>query len=401
MPNENYLLDELNIGEYSNPFVFDPFFEWLKNKTNLKKLEVRKPVVFSEYEQTTLNIGSVRIKLKEIYGMSLGVCGATGSGKTNTMAVILEEFTKYNIPFTIFDQNRDFISLRKKTGMWEHFKKVQAKKIDESKIEIQEFDKKFKRLKSIYIAPHTEEYIEELATHDFIGHPDRILKPVIYEESRTLSETAKKIIIQKYFLNIFKIGDQLYDAGKQACRAMVIDEFGSYCPQNILIREESYITNHFIDTMQKIAREGRKYGVFVIAGYQRPQDVNKKFLTQTQRFIIMRTTATTEQDIIKQYIKIVGEARREKVKAIMNSVPNLESGEFIPIIPGIHPKKEKCRMRYSEHGGITPTVDMARKNVKNITANDLGKYAKYVYGEKDTEKKKKYEVVDIDEDTDN
>jgi len=60
-----------------------------------------------------LNISSeIKLDLKKVIGKCISVLGITGSGKTNTSAVILEEMLKYKYPMTIVDIDGEYWGLK-------------------------------------------------------------------------------------------------------------------------------------------------------------------------------------------------------------------------------------------------------------------------------------------------
>lgn len=46
---------------------------------------------------------------------------------------------------------------------------------------------------------------------------------------------------------------------------------------------------------ERIAKEGRKYGVSILAVSQRPSDVSKTFLSQCNNFIVLRLTNESDK----------------------------------------------------------------------------------------------------------
>lgn len=63
----------------------------------------------------TLNISSgINLDLKKVIGKCISVLGITGSGKTNTSAVLLEEMLKYKYPMTIVDIDGEYWGLKEK-----------------------------------------------------------------------------------------------------------------------------------------------------------------------------------------------------------------------------------------------------------------------------------------------
>ncbi len=73
---------------------------------------------------------------------------------------------------------------------------------------------------------------------------------------------------------------------------------------------------------ERIAKEGRKYGVSLLVVSQRPSDVSKTILSQCNNFIILRLTNDRDQSVIKSLIP-------DSLKSILECLPILDTGESI------------------------------------------------------------------------
>lgn len=78
--------------------------------------------------------------------------------------------------------------------------------------------------------------------------------------------------------------------------ALFCDEAHLYIPQN----SESSIDVRGLHNFERIAKEGRKYGVSLVVISQRPADVSKTVLSQCGNFIAMRLTNPDDQNVIKR-----------------------------------------------------------------------------------------------------
>lgn len=81
--------------------------------------------------------------------------------------------------------------------------------------------------------------------------------------------------------------------------ALLCDEAHLYIPQRNLADSADAIS---IDIFERIAKEGRKYGVSLIVISQRPSEVNKTMLSQCSNFISMRLTNADDQSVIKKLL---------------------------------------------------------------------------------------------------
>ena len=78
--------------------------------------------------------------------------------------------------------------------------------------------------------------------------------------------------------------------------SMFCDEAHLYLPTN----PDDNINEKGLHNFERIAKEGRKYGVALVVISQRPSDVNKTILSQCGNFIAMRLTNPEDQNVIKR-----------------------------------------------------------------------------------------------------
>ena len=63
---------------------------------------------------------------------------------------------------------------------------------------------------------------------------------------------------------------------------------------------DSSVEERGLSNFQRVAKEGRKYGVSLVIISQRPSDVNKTGLSQCGNFISMRLSNPDDQNVIKR-----------------------------------------------------------------------------------------------------
>lgn len=80
--------------------------------------------------------------------------------------------------------------------------------------------------------------------------------------------------------------------------ALLCDEAHLYIPANA--REG--VENSSLRSFERIAKEGRKYGVGLVVITQRPSEVNHTVLSQSSNFIAMRLTNIDDQNVIKRLL---------------------------------------------------------------------------------------------------
>lgn len=89
---------------------------------------------------------------------------------------------------------------------------------------------------------------------------------------------------------------QWMDEEKRHPIAFFCDEAHLYLPTN----SDNNINEKGLHNFERIAKEGRKYGVALVVISQRPSDVNKTILSQCGNFIAMRLTNPEDQNVIKK-----------------------------------------------------------------------------------------------------
>lgn len=115
---------------------------------------------------------------------------------------------------------------------------------------------------------------------------------------------------------------------------IVYEEAHKYAPKSDLSK---YRTSK--EAIERIAKEGRKYGVTLLLASQRPSEISETIFSQCNTFISMRLTNPDDQNYVKRLLP-------DTVGDITNLLPSLKEGEALIMgdsisIPSIV-KIEKC-----------------------------------------------------------
>jgi len=94
---------------------------------------------------------------------------------------------------------------------------------------------------------------------------------------------------------IFSIQQWMEDEKRHPI-ALFCDEAHLYIPANL----KGGMEEKGLQSFERIAKEGRKYGISLVVISQRPSDVNKTILSQCGNFIAMRLTNPDDQNVIKR-----------------------------------------------------------------------------------------------------
>lgn len=80
--------------------------------------------------------------------------------------------------------------------------------------------------------------------------------------------------------------------------AIFCDEAHLYIPANT----EKSVDSTSLFTFERISKEGRKYGIGLVVISQRPSEVNRTVLSQSNNFIAMRLTNVDDQTVVKRLL---------------------------------------------------------------------------------------------------
>lgn len=103
--------------------------------------------------------------------------------------------------------------------------------------------------------------------------------------------------------------------------ALLCDEAHLYMPQRNMADSADDIS---LDIFERIAKEGRKYGVSLIVISQRPSEVNKTMLSQCSNFVSMRLTNAEDQSVIKRLLP-------DSLGGFSDILPTLDTGEALVV----------------------------------------------------------------------
>ncbi|MCU6795011.1 DUF853 family protein [Paenibacillus sp. WQ 127069] len=96
---------------------------------------------------------------------------------------------------------------------------------------------------------------------------------------------------------VFSI-QQWIDKDKIHPIALFCDEAHLYIPANV----QQGVEASSLLSFERIAKEGRKYGVGLVVITQRPSEVNRTVLSQSSNFIAMRLTNADDQSVVKKLL---------------------------------------------------------------------------------------------------
>ncbi|TCU64442.1 hypothetical protein EV204_1241 [Tissierella praeacuta] len=109
------------------------------------------------------------------------------------------------------------------------------------------------------------------------------------------------------------------DSNKRTPFTLLCDEAHLYLP----VKDDAdSAQKQALYNFERIAKEGRKYGVSLFVVSQRPSDVSKTILSQCNNFIVLRLTNDRDQNVVKNLIP-------DSLKGVTDNLPILDVGEAL------------------------------------------------------------------------
>ncbi len=114
---------------------------------------------------------------------------------------------------------------------------------------------------------------------------------------------------------------QWMDKEKRHPISLFCDEAHLYIPHR---QESNSISREALNSFERIAKEGRKYGVGLVIVSQRPAEVNRTVLSQCNNFVAMRLTNAEDQSVIKRLLP-------DSLGGFSELLPILDIGEALVV----------------------------------------------------------------------
>lgn len=153
---------------------------------------------------------------------------------------------------------------------------------------------------------YTEANMSNITIIDLSGIPFEVLSLVVSLISRLVFDFC-------FHYKSFKKED------KEVPYLLVLEEAHNYIPQSQGAKYHSVKKS-----IERIAKEGRKYGLSLMIVSQRPSEISETIFSQCNNFVAMRLTNPTDQQYVKRLMP-------DSVSAITDSLPVLERQEALII----------------------------------------------------------------------
>jgi len=372
------------------------------------------------------------------------ILAKTGSGKSYTSGVIVEELLERDVPLFIVDPHGEYASMKDPNQSLEEKKRMEffnitpkgyrnkirvyvppsspltdkadgILRLDGLNITAEEIIELagltnptahallYQAIKNLKGSNYTiEDIIEEVTEikHNskwaVLGHLEKILESGLFARDFTpinlLLQNGKAIVLdmrgtppEHQDLIVSRVCNELFELRKRdevPAGMIVIEEAHNFIPERGFGKAVS------TQILRTIASEGRKFGLGLLVISQRPARVDKNVVSQCNTQIILRVTNPNDISAIKKGVEgltsdTVDEIRRLPPGTAMVVSPELER----PVIVNI-------RVRRSQHGGASVNI------VKQINMKERKEKRKLIFRDRDKNKNKD-SSKDRDEEKDN
>ena len=148
---------------------------------------------------------------------------------------------------------------------------------------------------------------------DLSGVPFEVLSITVSLISRILFEFGY------YYkrLRVFKNPEE--EVNNDIPLLLVYEEAHKYVPNNDLAKYRASK-----ESIERIAKEGRKYGVSLLLASQRPSEISETIFSQCNNFLALRLTNPTDQNYVKRLLP-------DTLGNIVDKIPTLKAGECLLI----------------------------------------------------------------------
>jgi hypothetical protein len=189
------------------------------------------------------------------------VTGKSGSGKSNTASVLVENLLANNFPVLVVDTDGEYYGLK------EEFELLHAGADDECDIQV------------------SPEHAEKLATLALEGNV-----PIILDVSGYLDDDEAKELLLSVARHLFAKEKKL-----KKPFLMLVEEVHEYIPEGGGLDETGKM-------LIKIGKRGRKHGLGIVGISQRPADVKKDYITQCDWLVWHRLTWNNDTNVVSRII---------------------------------------------------------------------------------------------------
>ncbi|QLG27090.1 DUF87 domain-containing protein [Halorarum halophilum] len=275
------------------------------------------------------------------------ITGKSGSGKSNTASVVIENLLSNNFPVLIVDSDGEYYGLK------QEFEILHAGADEECDIQV------------------SEEHASKLAS---LALEQNV--PIILDVSGYLDEDEASAIIKETARQLFAKEKKL-----KKPFLMLVEECHEYIPEGAGMDETG-------KTLIKIGKRGRKHGLGIVGISQRPADVKKDFITQCDWLCWHRLTWDNDTKVVS---RILGSEYGEAIE-------DMGDGEAFMMTDWAESiRRVQFHRKETFDAGATPGLeDFERPDLKSVS----GDLVSELQGITDERERRESEIADLRQELD-
>jgi hypothetical protein len=249
------------------------------------------------------------------------VTGKSGSGKSNTTSVVVEELLEAGYPVLIVDTDGEYYGLK------EEYELLHAGADEECDIQVG--------------VEHAEK-LAHLALHENV--------PIILDVSGFLDEDVANELLRETVRHLFAKEKKL-----KKPFLLVVEECHEYIPEGGGMDETGNL-------IIKVGKRGRKHGLGVVGISQRPADVKKDFITQCDWIAWHRLTWDNDTKVVR---RIVGSDYADEVDELDDGEAFIQTDWSAESVRRVQFKRKR-----TFDAGATPGLDdFERPDLKSVSGS--------------------------------
>lgn len=141
--------------------------------------------------------------------------------------------------------------------------------------------------------------------------------------------------------------------------AFVCDEAHLYLPR----KEGNPVERRAVEAFEKIAKEGRKYGVALMIVSQRPSNVSATILSQCNNIISLRLTNADDQATVRKLLP-------ESLESLLEALPIMDVGEAMVVGDSVL-LPSRIKIDPPTETPLSATIDFWSRWQENVTNTDF------------------------------
>nr|WP_314113918.1 DUF87 domain-containing protein [uncultured Leptotrichia sp.] len=263
---------------------------------------------------------SVKFSIEEILNAIINLSKETRNAKNSIEIKIKEQNKIYET-----DENK-FADYFEKILVFEDLKHQHVNKGTYNDGSLEKFIERIKnklfdkRLRFLFDKDSTDKNLEEIL-RDLIGYNKKNSKNITIIDLSGVPFEVLSITVSLISRLLFEFGYYLKqeNLGNSTPLLLVYEEAHKYVPK---IKASKYNSSRI--AIERIAKEGRKYGITLAIVSQRPSEISETIFSQCNNFITMRLTNPQDQSYVEKLLP-------DNIGNITNLLSTLGSGEALII----------------------------------------------------------------------